>query len=117
LAFVPSWVAPFAWRTGEGRSTPVSGPAYQPGRFRLGATSRLSHRKKDRSNAIGAGGLTAPSYYFWTAAWLVPQDYPTGSLSYRVVATDMQGNTQEWTPMKDLRSLPVVMPGEVEYTK
>ena len=62
-------------------------------------------------------GLTGPMDYFWSAAWLIPQDYPTGSLSYRVVATDMQGNTQEWTPFKDLRSLPVVMPGDVEYTK
>jgi hypothetical protein len=29
----------------------------------------------------------------------------------------MQGNAQSWEPMKDLRSLPVVMAGEVEYTK
>ena len=62
-------------------------------------------------------GLTGPIDYFWSAAWLIPQDYPTGSLSYRVVATDMQGNTQEWVPMKDLRSLPAVVPGDVEYTK
>ncbi len=62
-------------------------------------------------------GLTGPIDYFWSAAWLIPQDYPTGSLSYKVVATDMQGNTQEWTPMKDLRSLPFVMPGDVEYSK
>jgi hypothetical protein len=62
-------------------------------------------------------GLTGPIDYFWSAAWLIPQDYPTGSLSYRVVATDMQGNTQDWVPMKDLRSLPAVIPGDVEYTK
>ena len=62
-------------------------------------------------------GLTGPIDYFWSAAWLIPPDYPTGSLSYRVVATDMEGNTQDWTPMKDLRSLPVVIPGDVEYTK
>jgi hypothetical protein len=62
-------------------------------------------------------GLTGPIDYFWSAAWLIPQDYPTGSLSYRVVATDMEGSTQDWTPMKDLRSLPVVIPGDVEYTK
>jgi hypothetical protein len=62
-------------------------------------------------------GLTGPIDYFWSAAWLIPQDYPTGSLSYRVVATDMEGNSQEWTPMKDLRSLPAVIPGDVEYTK
>jgi len=62
-------------------------------------------------------GLTEPIDYFWSAAWLIPQDYPTGSLSYQVVATDMQGNTQSWVPMKDLRSLPMVMLGDVEYTK
>jgi hypothetical protein len=62
-------------------------------------------------------GLTGPIDYFWSSAWLIPADYPTGSLTYRVVATDMQGNTQSWEPMKDLRSLPMVMPGEVEYTK
>lgn len=62
-------------------------------------------------------GLSGPIDYFWSAAWLIPQDYPTGSLSYRVVATDMQGNTQEWTPFNDLRSLPMVMPGDVEYAK
>jgi hypothetical protein len=62
-------------------------------------------------------GLTGPIDYFWSAAWLIPPDYPTGSLSYRVVATDVEGNSQEWTPMKDLRSLPIVIPGDVEYTK
>jgi hypothetical protein len=62
-------------------------------------------------------GLAGPIDYFWSAAWLIPQDYPTGSLSYRVVSTDTQGNKQDWTPFNDLRSLPVVMPGDVEYTK
>jgi hypothetical protein len=62
-------------------------------------------------------GLTGPIDYFWSAAWLIPATYPTGSLSYRVVATDMQGNTQSWVPMKDLRSLPIVMEGDVEYKK
>jgi hypothetical protein len=62
-------------------------------------------------------GLTEPMDYFWSAAWLIPEDYPTGTLSYKVVATDTQGNTQSWTPFKDLRSLPMVMAGDVEYTK
>jgi len=62
-------------------------------------------------------GFTEPTDYFWSAVWLIPEDYPTGSLSYKVVATDMQGNTQSWTPFKDPRSLPLVMAGEVEYTK
>jgi hypothetical protein len=55
--------------------------------------------------------------YFWSAVWLIPEDYPTGSLSYKVVATDMQGNTQSWAPFKDPRSLPMVMAGNVEYTR
>jgi hypothetical protein len=62
-------------------------------------------------------GFTEPTDYFWSAVWLIPGDYPTGSLSYKVVATDMQGHTQSWTPFKDPRSLPLVMAGEVEYTK
>ena len=62
-------------------------------------------------------GLPEPTDYFWSAVWLIPEDYPTGSLSYKVVAADMQGNTQSWTPFKDPRSLPMVMAGDVEYTR
>jgi hypothetical protein len=75
------------------------------------------YRARPPVSVRAALGLTGPFDYFWSAAWLIPQDYPTGSLSYRVVATDMQGNTQEWTPFNDLRSLPIVMPGDVDYTK
>jgi hypothetical protein len=62
-------------------------------------------------------GLTEPTDYFWSAIWLIPDDYPTGSLSYKVIATDMLGNSQTWTPFKDPRSLPMVMAGDVEYTR
>jgi hypothetical protein len=62
-------------------------------------------------------GLSEPLDYFWSAVWLIPEDYPTGTLSYKVVATDMQGNTQSWTPFKDPRSLPAVMAGDVEYMR
>jgi hypothetical protein len=62
-------------------------------------------------------GLSEPLDYFWSAIWLIPADYPTGSLGYKVVATDMHGNTQSWTPFKDPRSLPMVMAGDVEYTR
>jgi hypothetical protein len=75
------------------------------------------YRARPPVSVRAALGLNGPIDYFWSSAWLIPQDYPTGSLSYRVVATDMQGNTQSWVPMKDLRSLPMVMPGDVEYTK
>jgi hypothetical protein len=75
------------------------------------------YRARPPLQARKALGLTEPIDYFWSAAWLIPADYPTGSLTYRVVATDTQGNTQSWVPMKDLRSLPLVMLGDVEYTK
>ena len=76
-----------------------------------------SYRPRPPANIRTAFGLSEPVDYFWSAAWLIPQDYPTGSLSYRVVATDMQGDTQSWTPFKDPRSLPMVMPGDVQYAK
>jgi hypothetical protein len=82
-----------------------------------GQKFQASYRPRPPANVRTRFGLSEPTDYFWSAAWLIPQDYPTGSLSYRVVATDTQGNTQSWTPFKDPRSLPMVMPGDVEYTK
>jgi hypothetical protein len=76
-----------------------------------------AYRARPPVSVRTAFGLSEPSDYFWSAAWLIPQDYPTGSLSYRVVATDTQGNTQSWMPFKDPRSLPMVIPGDVEYAK
>jgi hypothetical protein len=54
--------------------------------------------------------------YFWSAAWLIPDNYPTGTLRYRVVATDLQGKTQSWESFQDPRSQIVVIPGTVEYS-
>ncbi|HLK81916.1 MAG TPA: hypothetical protein VKT99_10535 [Xanthobacteraceae bacterium] len=82
-----------------------------------GQKFQAAYRSRPPANIRAAFGLSEPTDYFWSAAWLIPADYPTGSLSYRVVATDIQGNTQSWTPFKDPRSLPMVMPGEVEYVK
>jgi len=82
-----------------------------------GKQYKADYRARPPLGVRKALGLTDPIDYFWSAAWLIPQDYPTGSLSYKVVATDTQGNTQSWVPMKDLRSLPMVMDGDVTYTK
>jgi hypothetical protein len=54
--------------------------------------------------------------YFWSAGWLIPADYPTGTLHYKVVATDLQGRTQAWQSFQDPRSQIVVIPGTVEYS-
>ena len=54
--------------------------------------------------------------YFWSAGWLIPADYPTGTLYYKVIATDLQGRTQTWQSFQDPRSQIVVIPGTVEYS-
>jgi len=54
--------------------------------------------------------------YFWAAGWLIPESYPTGTLYYKVVATDLQGRTQTWQSFQDPRSQIEVIPGTVEYS-
>lgn len=38
--------------------------------------------------------------YFWSSSWKVPVNYPTGTFSYKVVATSLDGQTHDWTPFK-----------------
>jgi len=52
--------------------------------------------------------------YFWTAIWIIPTDYPSGSLSYKVVATDNNGNAQTWEPFKSKSSQLTVVDGAIE---
>ena len=35
---------------------------------------------------------------FWSISWKVPENYPTGTFSYHVVATDQQGDVVRWQP-------------------
>ena len=58
-----------------------------------------------------------PTDFFWTAAWMIPENYPTGSLGYSITATDMEGNTVKWEPLREFRSWPTVITGTVEYVK
>jgi hypothetical protein len=58
-----------------------------------------------------------PTDFFWTAAWMIPENYPTGSLGYSITATDMEGNTVKWEPLREFRSWPTVIAGTVEYVK
>lgn len=47
--------------------------------------------------------------YFWTVSWHIPESYPTGSFSYKVVATGMDGQTHTWKPFNvDLSQLMVL---------
>jgi hypothetical protein len=58
-----------------------------------------------------------PTDYFWSGSWVIPEDHPTGSLSYKVVATDNQGHTQVWEPFKMASSQLAVIPGNPPMAK
>lgn len=82
-----------------------------------GQTFAAEYRARPPLPVRKAFGLAGPSDYFWSAVWLIPADYPTGSLTYKVVATDLAGHAHTWTPFNDPRSLPAVVPGDVQYTR
>lgn len=63
------------------------------------------------------GGNAPKTDFFWTVSWAIPDSYPTGSLSYTVVATDAQDRTQTWAPFNVSLSQLAVIPGDVEFTK
>ena len=55
--------------------------------------------------------------HFWSAIWIIPTSYPSGTFVYKVVATDMEGNSQTWEPFKRNTSQLTVVAGEVEIKK
>jgi hypothetical protein len=50
-----------------------------------------------------------PMDTFWSVAWVVPDDYPTGSFTYHVTATDKHGHTATFEPFKTPPSLPTIV--------
>lgn len=36
--------------------------------------------------------------YYWTVRWMIPADYPTGTLVYHIAATDRKGHVERWQP-------------------
>jgi len=55
--------------------------------------------------------------YFWTAIWIIPTSYPSGTFAYKVVATDLDGHSQTWEPFKRNTSQLAVVAGEIEIKK
>lgn len=39
-----------------------------------------------------------PGDWFWVAGWPIPAEQPTGSLTYKVTATTLAGETLVWKP-------------------
>jgi hypothetical protein len=55
--------------------------------------------------------------HFWTARWIIPTEYPSGSFYYKVTATSLDGSTQTWEPFKSLPSRLAVLDGAIEIKK
>ena len=51
---------------------------------------------------------------YWTAAWQIPADYPTGSFAYKVVATDKTGKAHSWQPFNNRGSQFTVIAGNTK---
>ncbi len=54
---------------------------------------------------------------FWSGSWVIPDAYPTGSFTYKVVATDKQGHATSWEPFKIAPSQLTVIAGDVAPRK
>ena len=52
--------------------------------------------------------------HFWTAAWIIPDNYPSGTFMYKATATDLQGQAQTWEPFKIKTSQFNVIDGAIE---
>jgi hypothetical protein len=53
-----------------------------------------------------------PTDHFWSLHWVIPADFPTGSLGYKVVATMMDDSTVTWEPFNRATTQLSVVAGE-----
>lgn len=61
--------------------------------------------------------LGAATDHFWSAIWIIPESYPSGTFAYKVTATDLQGQTQSWEPFRRAPSQLTVVAGAIEIKK
>lgn len=66
---------------------------------------------------FGGHPPSAPTDHLWSTAWVIPDDYPTGSFNYKVIATALDGSTQSWVPINVKPSLLTVVTGTFEPAK
>jgi hypothetical protein len=72
----------------------------------------LSDGQKLNAKFGGHPPRGTPTDFFWSLHWVIPADYPTGSLVYKVAATDLDGRTQIWEPFKRAPTQLTVIAGE-----
>ena len=58
-----------------------------------------------------------PEVYMWVATWTIPASYPSGTLTYKAIATDRQGRSQSWEPLRRVTSQLAVLPGAIQFKK
>jgi hypothetical protein len=55
--------------------------------------------------------------HFWTARWIIPENYPSGTFAYKVVAVDQEGKAHTWEPFMRTPSQLQVIAGAIEIKK
>ena len=50
-------------------------------------------------------GAEGAKDFFWTTSWVIPEDYPTGSLGHQIIAKAKDGRTGEFVPFNVSYSL------------
>jgi hypothetical protein len=50
--------------------------------------------------------------YVWSLHWIIPADFPTGSLGYKVIATMMDGSTVTWEPFNRATTQLAIVAGD-----
>jgi hypothetical protein len=63
------------------------------------------------------GGNNPATDHFWTAVWMIPENYPNGTFVYKATATDAAGQSQSWEPFKRVTSQLQVVAGAIEIKK
>jgi hypothetical protein len=82
-----------------------------------GVVIELSDGQKLNMKFGGHPARGTPTDYFWSVNWVIPAEYPTGSLTYKVVATDLGEQTQSWEPFKRQPTQLTVIAGEPDLKK
>ena len=66
---------------------------------------------------FGGHPPNAPTDWLWSSSWTIPEEYPTGTLNYKVVATALDGTPQSWETVNNKVSWLTVIPGTFQPTK
>ena len=53
-----------------------------------------------------------PTDHFWSLHWVIPADFPTGTLGYKIHATMNDGSVVTWSPFNRSTSFLTVVEGE-----